>query len=181
MKKCASILVITLALAITANAAVQPSAKELSVFGGYTHSDLKRAAPMSIGESSLSPSMGSDDAGTAGIGVSQFISNEVSVGLQVMGNWGDDVRLFDAGVNAKYHLNPMEQVIPYVGGQANYAHASGHENSDGLMWGPLAGVRYSMAEKTSIFAEYQYQLYSGGIRDTLEKGNAVLVGFIFGF
>ncbi len=171
MKKSTLLLVVTILMfAVTANAAVQPSEREISLFGNYIHAPTKN--------------FGSSDGPGLGVGVAEFISNEVSVGLQGWFNWGEDGYLGAAGVNGKYHFCPMDEVTPYVGGQLNYAYArntGGGPHADGAMWGPLAGLRFSVADKTSLFVEYQWQLYCGEIRDILSESSAIVVGLAWGF
>jgi len=172
MKKCTLLFVATiLMLALTANAAVQPSEKEISIFGTYVHAPLKQGLERT-------------DGGGVGIGISQFVTNETSVGLQVWNNWLNDGILGDVGINAKYHFCSKEEVTPYVGGQINYVYqttTSWGPHRDGAMWGPLAGLRFNVADKTSLFVEYQWQLYSGEVRDFIEESSSILVGIACGF
>ena len=170
MKKLALVLLICSVSAAAANAAIPPNAKEFSIFGIYSHTPVK--------------GLGSSDAGGVGIGVSQFMNNEVSVGLQGWTNWGNDGDMADVGVNAKYHFCPMEAVTPYVGGQLNYAYATStawSNHLDGAMYGPLAGLRFDVADKTSLFVEYQWQLYSGEIRQMATESSAIFMGITYGF
>ncbi|MCJ7673556.1 MAG: hypothetical protein MUO33_00205 [Sedimentisphaerales bacterium] len=47
------------------------------------------------------------------------------------------------------------------------------------MYGPLAGVRYFVSRSVSIFFEYQYQIYDGGINDIVEDAHSIFVGILF--
>ena len=50
-----------------------------------------------------------------------------------------------------------------------------------MMWGPLAGLRFSIADTTSLFVEYQWQLYSGEAKSFIEESSSILVGLAWGF
>ncbi len=171
MKKSMMLFVVTvLMVAATANAAVQPSEREFSIFGDFTHSPTKTT--------------GSSDAAGIGMGVSQYVTNEVSVGLQGWHNWGNDGDILVLGGNAKYHFCQMEEVSPYLGGQINYAYLTstawdGH--ADGILWGPLVGVALKCANNTSLFVEYQWQLYCGEARDVTSESSSIVVGMSWGF
>jgi hypothetical protein len=171
MKKCSVFLVTTLLFAVTANAAVQPSEREISIFGNYIHVPSSNYA-------------GSSDGYGGGLGIAEFITNEVSVGLQGWLNWSDDGIIGDVGVNAKYHFCPMEEITPYVGAQVGYAFittTSWGPHADGMLWGPLVGLRCNVADKTSLFVEYQWQTYCGEVRSYFTESSAIMVGIACGF
>ena len=44
------------------------------------------------------------------------------------------------------------------------------------MWGPLAGIKLEMNQNKCLFAEYQYQLYDGGVGSIVDDAHALLVG-----
>ena len=76
---------------------------------------------------------------------------------------------------------PANQTVPYVGGQINYVSVDNSDREDGVMWGPVLGIKFGVNEKTSFFIEYQYQLYDGGVGDSADHANAVVAGFSFKF
>jgi opacity protein-like surface antigen len=171
MKKCTLLLVTALLFAVSANAAVQPTEKEISIFGTYIHAPLKEG-------------YGSSDGGGLGIGISKFVTDETSVGLQLWNNWLNDGVIADVGVNAKYHFCPTDEITPYIGGQINYAYIANtawSNHLDGMMWGPLGGLRFNCTDKTSLFIEYQWQLYCGEARSFIEQSSSILVGITCGF
>ena len=87
------------------------------------------------------------------------------------------------GANAKYHFCPTEEVSPYVGGQVNYAYLTStawEHHDDGMLWGPLVGVAFKCADKTSLFVEYQWQLYCGEVRGFINESSSILVGMSLG-
>ena len=168
MKK---ILVLTIIIgfvfAVNAKAAVRQGDDEISIFGNY------------IGVESETG--GKEDTYGGGLGVSHFYSDTTSAGLQGIGSWSSDVDLYLAGGNLKYHFMPSSCTVPYVGVQANYGYTSNSDSSDGFMWGPVAGIKFFMDERTSLFAEYQYQIYDGGLKDSIDDSDAVLVGLSWKF
>jgi hypothetical protein len=171
MKKCTLVLVPILLLAVTASAAVQPSGREISIFGIYMHAPLKQ-------------DLGSSDGWGGGIGISEFCTNEISVGIQGWHTCLNDGLMTEAGVNAKYHFCPMDEVTPYVGGIVNYVYqttTSWGPHRDGIMFAPLVGLRCSVADKTSLFVEYQWQQYCGEVRDIINESSAFFVGLAYGF
>ena len=153
-------------LAATAGADTTPYKMEFSFFGGYLAASVEND--------------GGSDTGGIGAGISNFINNDVSVGLQTFYGSGNDVDIYTLGVNGKYHFPPMNESKLYVGGQLNYAYAR-DPSRDGTMWGPLVGLKGHVTGETSIFIEYQYQIYTGKVKDTVEKANAVFAGLIWGF
>ncbi len=45
-----------------------------------------------------------------------------------------------------------------------------------MLWGPRAGLLYTLNRANNLFAEYQYQLWGGDIGDVLDSGHMVLLG-----
>jgi outer membrane protein W len=99
-----------------------------------------------------------------------------------------DDNLYAFGGQVKYHFMPENQLVPYIGGQILWTDlkvtekfASGFgtdwsRDKQGIMWGPLAGLRYTLNEQNDVFVEYQYQIFSSNIHDIIQDGHAVQVG-----
>lgn len=108
-----------------------------------------------------------------------------------------DANIYAFGAQAKYHFMPENQLVPYIGGQilwadvkvserfndADVVAAGGNWTRDkqGILWGPLAGLRYQLNEQNDVFVEYQYQLWASNIRDIMKDGHALTVGLIHKF
>jgi hypothetical protein len=157
-------LTIVFCLVITVNtiAAVRQGEREFSIFANYIGFDFEHS--------------GTEDAWGAGLSVGKFLSDQLQLGLQGITAWSNDVDLFAAGMNLKYHFMTESKIVPYLGGQVNYAYADNAENNDGVMWGPIAGIKFFTDECTSLFLEYQYQRYDGGIGSSIDDAHAVLLG-----
>jgi hypothetical protein len=99
-----------------------------------------------------------------------------------------DSNLYAFGGQAKYHFMPENMLVPYIGGQILWTDIKVKEefngtpavnwqrDKQGILWGPLAGLRYTLNEQNDVFVEYQYLIFSSNIRDLVQDGHAVLVG-----
>ena len=112
-------------------------------------------------------------------GVGHFFTKELELGFTATGTWMGladiDIGAYMIGGNLKYHILTDGPLVPYAGIQVCYADAevavtSTGYNVHGLMWGPVGGVKFFVSEGSSIFVEYQYQMYSGEIHDVFEGG-----------
>ncbi len=109
-----------------------------------------------------------------------------------------DVDLYGLGGGVKYHFMPTNQWVPYIGAQVLWVDAdvdadftvtfgttteTGGESlsADGVLWGPVAGLRYELNAYNDFFVEYQYHLWSGDIDDVLDDGHALFVGLVHQF
>ncbi len=52
---------------------------------------------------------------------------------------------------------------------------------DGILYGPLAGVRVELNEYNDLFVEAQYHLWGGDVGDILDNGFGVFVGIVHQF
>ena len=48
--------------------------------------------------------------------------------------------------------------------------------ADGWLFAPRVGVLFTLNRTNNLFAEYQYQMYTGGIDKVVNNGNMVLLG-----
>jgi len=106
-----------------------------------------------------------------------------------------DMDVWGIGGRARWHFFPGKKLVPYVGAQVLWATAdidvevstapeyaavfpaeteSGTEN--GILWGPVVGLRYQLNKKFEAIVEYQYRLWSGDIGDILDDGHAISAG-----
>lgn len=157
-------LTIVFCLLIAANtiAAVRQGEREFSIFADYIGFNFENN--------------GTEDALGAGLSVGKFLSDQLQLNLQGIAAWSNDIDLYAAGLNLKYHFMTECKIVPYLGGQINYAYADNDDNEDGAMWGPMAGIKFFTDECTSLFVEYQYQRYDGSIGSAVDDAHAVLVG-----
>ena len=134
------------------------------------------------------------DNTVAALGLGYFFTNELEVGLSASGMRSSidgmvplTVSAYNIGANLKYHFLTEGTIVPYAGMQACYSFAElsvglgGESTVDGIMWGPLGGIKFFVSESTSIFVEYQYQLFGGNIGTAFEDGHEILVGLSFAF
>lgn len=155
----------------SANADIKKGATELAIFGNWTGIKF---------ESGAAGDADSEDSGALAVGLGYFHTREIEFGVHGMGNWSKDLDLYSFGGNVKYHFTPDLTTVPYAGGQLNYAVYDSYRcDEQGIMYGPLAGVRYFVSRSVSIFFEYQYQIYDGGINDIVEDAHSIFVGILF--
>jgi len=162
-----------LAVAGAANAAVQQGDTELDALGAWMTQS------------------GADDGGDIdvlflSVGVGYFVTDNIQVQGAALGAWTEiedsDTDIWAIGGRAKYHFMPTNQWVPYVGGQVMWANAEDdYDDVDGVLWGPVAGLRYELNAYNDFFVEYQYHIWSGDISDYLDDGHALFVGLIHQF
>jgi len=161
------LLILTLLLAFvfagTANAAVKEGDTEISLYGSYTGTDYEDGS--------------SSDSTVLALGVGRFFTDELELGGTVLGAWAEDIDLYALGGTLKYHFLTDRTTVPYFGGQLSYSlYEAAGTDVDGLLYGPLAGMKFFVSENTSLFVEYQYQIYGGDIGDFLESSHALMFG-----
>ncbi len=90
-----------------------------------------------------------------------------------------DATVWALGVSGEYVFMPSNQLNPYIGAQIAWASADSDEeefDADGWLWGPRAGVLFTLNPANNLFAEYQYQRWEGDIRHGIEDGHMILLG-----
>ena len=162
-----------LAVAGTANAAVQQGDTELDALGAWMTQN---------GEGDVEDI----DVFFLSAAVGYFVTDNVQVQGAVLGAWteigGADTDIWAIGGRAKYHFMPTNQWVPYIGGQVMWANADDDvDDVDGVLWGPLLGLRYELNAYNDFFVEYQYHLWSGDIGDAIDDGHGLFVGLIHQF
>lgn len=116
-----------------------------------------------------------------------------------------DITLYGLGANARLHFKPTAKWVPYIGAQVKWVSAKvdttgtyvaeelpggplGDEQSftettdmNGLLWGPLGGVRVELNEYNDFFIEGQYHLWTGDIGDLVDNGFGIFLGIVHQF
>ncbi len=105
-----------------------------------------------------------------------FLTDNIEVGATANGTWQEGPDTYGIGGFALYNFMPANLLVPYVGGQLNYQWTTGGLDESGLMWGPIAGVRYELNPYNHLFAEYQYRLFTGDFSDTFDSVHGVFFG-----
>jgi len=165
------LLVVAFGLIASANADIKQGTTEIAIFGNWTSIKFQSGA---AGDAD------SEDVGALAVGLGYFHTREIEFGIHGIGNWSKDLDLYSFGGSVKYHFTPDLTTVPYVGAQLNYAtYDSYTENGDGMMYGPVAGIKYFVSRSVSIFFEYQYQMYDGDVHDIVENAHSIFVGIVF--
>ncbi len=182
--------VVSLAFAGVASASVQQGDTELDFLGGFL-SENGDGDTGDIDSFFLSAALG------------YFFTDNIQGQFAAMGAWTSfdssdadvDVDVYGLGVRGKYHFMPTNQWVPYIGLQLFWASvdvsASGEADvedadTDGIMWGPVLGLRYELNANNDFYVEYQYHIWeldapSDWDNDILDDGHALLVGLIHQF
>lgn len=139
-------------------------------------------------------------------GIGYFLTDHVEVQAAAIGFWAtgnpttpylndQDDTFYAFGAKGKYFFTPKNSWVPYVGGQIFWGRY--HRDAvgdlydadlDGILWGPLAGLRFELTPHNDFFVEYQYHIWEGQISDTAnlnspgwENGHLVTLGLIHRF
>jgi hypothetical protein len=164
-------LIVVLVSVATTRAAVKEGDNELSLSGSWTALN-----------NSDKGGGGSTDSTLAQVAFGHFFTNELEISIAGLGMWQSGSSDYGIGLNAKYHFMTESTVVPYVGAQGLYDYQKGGGDSqDGIMWGPLAGIKFFVSETTSVFVEYQYLLFGGDVGKYLDDGHRVIGGIAFKF
>ncbi len=165
--------VVGLLFASVASAEVRRGDVLLDLLAGWT---MQNPAPEGADEINIL-------FGAARLGVALTDNIRVAgVGNVIWVDAGDagDANVWALGVSGEYVFMPANQLNPYIGGQIAYATTDlddfGFGSTRGWMWGPRAGILYTLNTTNNFFVEYQYQRWEGDIRHTLEDGHMVLLG-----
>jgi len=166
-----ALLLVAFGLIDSGNADIRRGTSELAIFGNLSTVNFEDGA---AGDAD------SDEFGALAVGLGYFHTREIEFGLHGIGNWSKDLDLYNLGGSVKYHFTPDLTGIPYVGAQLNYSYYRSYwGNENGVMYGPVAGMRYFVSRSVSIFFEYQYQIYDGNVGDVIEDAHALFLGMMF--
>ncbi len=166
-----------------ATASVQKGDTELDALGGFIMENGEDDAP-DTDVWFVSASLGyflTDNIRVGAVGAWTSVSFDVGGGI---GDVDEDV--WAIGGNVKYHFMPTNQWVPYVGAQVLWANADidiviEETDVDGILWGPVVGLRYELNANNDFFAEYQYHLWTGDLGDFFNDGHAIFVGIAHQF
>jgi len=194
-----------LALAGTASAAVQQGDTEIDFQGGWIS---QNSAGRPAGNTDLA-GIDFDSVFVSGE-LGYFLTDNLQVGVVAMGSWSSteieqatgpsndiDVDVYGVGGKAKYHFMPTNQLVPYIGGQILWTSADVDTSTsfravnrdasrfdgttDGLLWGPVAGIRYELNAYNDFFVEYQYHIWTSDMDDVFDDGHGIFLGLIHQF
>ncbi len=182
---------VCLVLAGTAAASVQMGQVDLSASGSLLTENAGNRGGLNL------------DAWMVQAGLGYFISDYVELSAvgtfeQSRERWnmaGTDLRMLKRSIDiymfggqARYYFTPENQLVPYIGGQIQWADIKAKEefnatpsanwtrDKQGVLWGPLAGLRYSLNEQNDVFVEYQYHIWAPSVRDILDDGHSITLG-----
>lgn len=192
MKRSLILLVVaSLVFAGVASAAVQKGETEINLAGSFVSTNGANNAVS--GNDSANDSTLWSVNGFFGY----FLTDNIQVGLGANGQWTEfgsgaseqHRSAYGVGPVVKYNFMPTNLWVPYVGAQAMWEwsddqgglRTSGSGWKDGLMYGPLAGVRFEMNANNDFFVEYQYRLFAGELDDVYDSSSAVLIGIAHQF
>jgi predicted porin len=153
-----------------ATAAVQKGDTELDALGGFITENGDEGGDVDLWFVSAS--------------IGYFLTDNIRVGGEVAYaniDFGPDMDIWAIGGSVKYHFMPTNQWVPYVGAQVLYAKTDDGDSADGILWGPVAGLRYELNANNDFFVEYQYHLWSGDIGDVIDDGHAIFLGIVHQF
>ena len=167
-----------LAVAGAANAAVQQGDTELDALGAWMTQNGEDGGDVDIFFFEVLHDLGRK--------VGYFVTDNVQVQGAALGAWTEiddsDTDIWAIGGRVKYHFMPTNQWVPYIGAQVMWANFDADdEDGDGVLWGPLLGLRYELNAYNDFFVEYQYHMWSGDIDDVLDDGHGLFVGLIHQF
>lgn len=145
--------------------------------------------------------------------VGYFLFDPLEIQAAALGIWtsgkpttpwlnDQEERFYAFGGKAKWHFMPHSIWVPYVGGQifwGKYHRDVPGSNDqfdtdlDGILWGPLAGLRFQLTPHVDFFVEYQYHIWAGQVSEAhfndlddpispnWEDGHLVTLGLIYKF
>jgi hypothetical protein len=174
--------VVSLVFAATASGAVQQGDTELEFLGGWFQQNAN-AGGTDLDAFFLSGAIGyfvTDNIQVQGVALGAWLSQDFGGGFEV------DTDIYAIGARGKYHFMPTNQWVPYVGGQLLWANLdAGGGDIDGILWGPVVGLRYELNAYNDFFVEYQYHLWEGDLSDSaggnLDDGHGIFVGIVHQF
>jgi hypothetical protein len=189
------VAVASLVFAGAVSASVRQGDTELEFMGGYMTENASGTSGMDTDAWFVSGALG------------YFVTDNLQLVGSAFGYWTEfdsvapgtrtdrDIDVLGLGGKARWHFMPGNQWVPYIGAQLFYADAdtdvttktTGEPttketlNPDGVLWGPLAGMRFEMNATNDLFLEYQYHVWDGDIGKLFEDGHAIFVGIVHQF
>jgi len=146
-----------------------------------------------------------------GVGMGMWVDSELEVAGDAFTDNEDfnaqsettlgDLTLWALGGKFKYHFMPTNQWVPYAGVLLLWGNLEGDgkvtltdpENpgsqlvsnfdydGDGLIWGPLLGLRYELNASNDFCIEYQYKMFENDLGDLFDDAHQVWFGIVHTF
>jgi predicted porin len=164
--------VVSLVFAGVASAEVKKGDIQLDFLAGWTQQNLSGdigGGHATVFFGAVRPGIAlTDNIRVAGVGAVAY-EDTTNVG---------HVTVWTLGVGGEYVFMPASQLNPYVGAEIAYANADagGGFSLDGCLFAPRAGVLFTLNRSNNLFAEYQYQMYTGDLDKIVNNGHMVLLG-----
>jgi len=112
-----------------------------------------------------------------------------------------DLTLWAIGGKVKYHFMPANQWVPYAGLLLMWGDVEGDGevtlvdpedpdsrlvskfdyDGDGLIWGPLVGLRYELNASNDFCIEYQYKMFENDLGDLFDDAHQIWLGIVHQF
>jgi hypothetical protein len=134
---------------------------------------------------------GSTDNFGAGVSYDWLVNPNTTFAVEGIASWDNPAEVYGGGVNMKYHMGTWGELDVYGGGYADWIYARSLPSStqggpgsskDGLVYGPLVGVKIPLEQNTALFAQYQYGWIDGSnLRDAFDEAQWVVVGLEMAF
>jgi hypothetical protein len=162
---------VSLVLAGVASAEVKKGDVQIDFLGGWTQQNLANSdGHISVYFGAVRPGYAlTDNIRVSGVAAAAKVTA-----------MGTDTTIWALGASAEYVFMPTNILNPYIGGEIAWASADtdavGGGNADGLLFAPRGGVLFTLNPTNNLFAEYQYQMYTGDLADVVQNGNMILLG-----
>ncbi len=167
-----ALIVVGLLFASVANAEVRRGDVLLDFLAGWTWQNFSDdvGGHMNVYFAALRPGIAlTDNIRVAAVGAVVRVDSDLT-----------DATVYTLGASGEYVFMPTNQLNPYIGAQIAYASAKvdavSTATEEGWLWGPRAGILYTLNTTNNFFVEYQYQRWEGDVRDVLKDGHMVLLG-----
>lgn len=145
--------------------------KELGFRASWTYINSKQ-------ETAGTTKTNNDNAGYLDFGVSYYITDNVSIGTNLIGFYvpgsstytsGSDLTILGLEPNIEYNFQKWTTIIPYVGLHGGYAHfyRTGY-NSDAWLWGGHAGLKFPITKNVYFDTQFKYTHLDPNTNSTFE-------------
>ncbi|MBN1505904.1 MAG: outer membrane beta-barrel protein [Sedimentisphaerales bacterium] len=187
--------VVGLIFAGVAGAAVRQGDAEVELQGSFMKEDASGDTGLDL------------ESWSACVGLGYFVTDNLQLAVSGLGLWSDnqyvrpgtgtdssyDIDLYGIGTKARWFFMPKNQWVPYLGAHLSYVDADITTKDptrapvkvrfrpEGVLWGPLAGLRFELNANNDFFVEYQYHVWDGDIGRVFEDGHAVFLGIVHKF
>lgn len=133
-------------------------------------------------QQNLSTESGTKDAFGVSVGWGHFISDNWQIGIEFLGAWENKVDLYGGDVDLKWYACPRDDWTLYAGGLIGYGYAENADNTDGIYYGPLIGMRWINDTGADLYLQYQYLFFDGGDLDNFfDESNTFILGLAWDY